>query len=253
MVTASSKGLGLACAEALAAEGCRVVVNGRNAELLHAVADKLARRYDVATHAIAADVTQADDCRRLIDGAAEHFGQLDILVTNTGGPRPGPFAQLTDADFAAACDAVVMNVVRQIRAAVEHMKARRWGRIVNITSISAKQPIESLLLSNTFRPAVVGLAKTLSTELAPDGILINNVCPGVHRTARLEELIGERSKSGGKSPDQVLAEMTAAIPLRRLGEPAELAAMVAFLCSERSSFITGATISVDGGACRGLL
>src|SRR5262249_58027070 len=132
---------------------------------------------------------------------------------NTGGPKPGTFDGLADADFADAFQSTLLNVVRLIREAIPFMQANRWGRIINITSISAKQPIEGLLLSNTIRPAVVGLAKTLSVELAAHNILVNNVCPGIHRTDRMDELVAVRSESGGKTREQVLAEMTAAIPL----------------------------------------
>lgn len=205
------------------------------------------------TLAIAADVARGDDCRRAVEETASAFGRLDVLVTNTGGPRAGTFDALDDDAFAAAFESTLMNVVRLVRAAVPHMKPRHWGRVINITSISAKQPIDGLLLSNTVRPAVVGLAKTLSFELAPHGILVNNVCPGICRTDRMEELVAARSRMTGRTPEQVLTDMTASIPLQRMGEPAELAALVAFLASEAAGFITGATIACDGGASRGLL
>jgi len=144
-------------------------------------------------------------------------------------------------------------VVHLVRAAVPAMKASRRGRIVNIASLSAKQPVDGLVLSNAFRPAIVGLAKTLAVELAGDGILVNTVCPGYTRTDRLEELAQHRARAAGTTPEQVLAELASSVPLRRVAEPAEFAAVVAFLCSERASYVTGMTIAVDGGACRGLL
>lgn len=251
-MTAASKGLGRACAAALAAEGCRVVLSARGAGPLRAAANEIARDCSVETLPVEADVASAADCERLVAQTVERFGRVDILVTNTGGPKPATFDAADDAAFVAAFENTLMNVVRLVRLALPHMKSRRWGRIVNITSISVKQPIDGLLLSNTLRPAVIGLAKTLSVELAPHNILVNNVCPGIHRTDRMEELVASRA-AGGKSRDAVLAEMTASIPLKRMGEPAECAAVVAFLASERASFITGATIAVDGGASRGLL
>lgn len=253
VVVAASRGLGRACAEALAAEGANVAVAARSVNPLRVLADELARHYGVRTLAVAGDVSSAADCSRIIDEAAAAFGRLDILVTNTGGPRPGTFAALNDADFSAAVDSTLMNVVRLIRAAVPHMRRAGGGRIVNITSISVRQPIDGLLLSNTVRPAVIGLAKTLSVELAGDNILINNVCPGIHRTDRMEELADARAAASGRPREEILAEMTAAIPLRRMGEPSEMAALVAFLASARASFITGATFSCDGGAYRGLM
>jgi len=225
----------------------------RTRDALQAAADAVAGQHRVRTLAIAANVASGDDCRRAVEETASAFGRLDVLVTNTGGPRAGAFDALDDDAFAAAFESTLMNVVRLVRAAVPHMKARQWGRVINITSISARQPIDGLLLSNTIRPAVVGLAKSLSFELAPQGILVNNVCPGICRTDRMEELVAARSRMTGRTPEQVLTDMTASIPLQRMGEPAELAALVAFLASEAASFITGTTIACDGGASRGLL
>lgn len=253
VVIGASKGLGHACAEALAAEGVRVAMSARSAGPLAEAAAAISQRHGVETLPVAGDVASAADCRRLIDETVARFGRLDILVTNTGGPKPAPFDQLDDAAFAAAVESTLLNVVRLVRLALPHMRRNRWGRIINITSISAKQPIDGLLLSNTVRPAVIGLAKTLSVELAPDNILVNNVCPGVHATDRMEDLIEARMKAGSRSREETLHEMTAAIPLKRMGDPAGLGALVAFLASERAAFITGATIAVDGGASRGLL
>jgi 3-oxoacyl-[acyl-carrier protein] reductase len=145
------------------------------------------------------------------------------------------------------------NVVHLVRAAVPHMRANHWGRIVNIASLSTKQPIDGLVLSNAFRPAIAGLAKTLANELGKDGILVNTLCPGYTRTDRLQELAEVRSRQAGTTPEQVLAGLAAGVPLGRVGTPEEFAAVAAFLCSERASFVSGATIPVDGGACKGLL
>jgi 3-oxoacyl-[acyl-carrier protein] reductase len=248
VVAASSKGLGRAIAHGLASEGCRVVVSARSADTLGATAREIAAATGAEIEPIVADVSIADDCERLVKLASERFGGLDILVTNTGGPPAGRFESLGDAQWASGFESTLMNVVRLIRAAASHMKRGRWGRIVNVTSLSARQPIEGLLLSNAFRAAVHGVAKTLSRELAPDGILVNNVCPGMHETDRLRHLAEIRAREAGVTPEEALARLADNIPLKRLGRPDELAAAAVFLCSERASFITGQSVVVDGGA-----
>jgi 3-oxoacyl-[acyl-carrier protein] reductase len=226
---------------------------GRDEGRIREAAEAVARETGARTLPVVADVGVADDCRRFVDEAARGFGRLDILVTNTGGPKPGGFAGVEDADWEAAFRVTLANVVSLTRAAAPHMRKNGWGRIVNITSLSAKQPIDGLVLSNAFRPAVVGLAKTLAAELARDGILVNNVCPGYTRTDRLDELARVRAKAAGITPEQVLAGLAQAVPLGRVAEAHEFAAVVCFLCSERASYVTGATIPIDGGAARGLL
>jgi len=252
-VAASSRGLGRAVARALAAEGCAVAMCGRDEARIREAAEAVARETGARTLPVVADVGVAADCRRFIEQAAQAFGRLDILVTNTGGPKPGGFDGVDDADWDAAFRVTLGNVVNLVRASVPHMKKNRWGRVVNITSLSAKQPIDGLVLSNAFRPAVVGLAKTLSNELGRDGILVNNVCPGYTRTDRLDELAHVRAKAAGTTPELILAGLAQLAPLGRIAEPEEFAAVVCFLCSERASYLTGATIPIDGGAARGLL
>jgi 3-oxoacyl-[acyl-carrier protein] reductase len=252
-VAASSRGLGCAVARALALEGCEVAMCGRDAGRIHEAAEAVAHETGVRTLPVVADVSVPDDCRRFVDEAAAAFGRLDVLVTNTGGPKPGGFSSVAATDWEAAYRITLANVVNLVNAAVPHMKKNRWGRIVNITSLSAKQPIDGLVLSNAFRPAVVGLAKTLSNELAKDGILVNTVCPGYTRTDRLEELAQVRAKAGNTTPEAILAGLAQATPVGRIGEPEEFAAVVAFLCSERASYVNGATIPIDGGTARGLL
>lgn len=248
IVAASSKGLGYAVAHGLAAEGCRVVVSARSEGGVRAAAERIAGETGAEVEPVVADVSVAADCERLVAQAADRFGGVDILVTNTGGPPAGRFEALGDDGWASGFDSTLMNVVRLVRAAVPHMRQKGWGRIVNVTSLSAKQPIEGLLLSNAFRAAVHGLSKTLSRELAGDGVLVNCVCPGMHATDRLTHLAEIRGREAGVSTEAALVKLAEAIPLGRLGRPEELAAAVVFLCSERASFITGQSIVVDGGA-----
>lgn len=248
VVAASSKGLGYAIAHGLGAEGCRVVVSARTEDDVRDAAERIADETGAETEPIVADVSVAGDCERLIAGAAERFGGVDILVTNTGGPPAGRFETLSEEQWASGFDSTLMNVVRLIRAAVPHMKANSWGRIVNVTSLSARQPIDGLLLSNAYRAAVHGMAKTIAREFAPYGVLVNNVCPGMHATDRLRHLAEIRGKEADVSTEEALDNLAAAIPLKRLGRPEELAAAAVFLCSERASFITGQSVLVDGGA-----
>ena len=252
-VAASSSGLGRATARALAAEGASVALCGRDQARVSEAADQIARETGARTIAVVADVASADDSRRFVDEAASAFGRLDILVTNTGGPKPGGFEGVTFEDWEAAFRVTLANVVHLVQAAVPHMRRNHWGRILNIASLSAKQPIDGLVLSNAFRPAIAGLAKTLANELGKDGILVNTLCPGYMRTDRLQELAEVRARKAGKTPEQMIAELAAGVPLERVGTPEEFASVAAFLCSERASFVSGATIPVDGGACKGLL
>jgi 3-oxoacyl-[acyl-carrier protein] reductase len=252
-VAAASRGLGRATARALAREGASVAMCGRDESRIREAADEIARETGASTLPVVADVAAADDCRRFVEATADAFGRLDILVTNTGGPKPGAFDAVDDARWEEAFHTTLANVFHLTRAAVPHMKRNRWGRIVNIASLSAKQPIDGLLLSNVFRPAIVGLAKTLANELGGDGILVNTVCPGYTRTDRLQEVMEARAKAAGTTPEKVLADLAKSVPLGRVAEPEEFAAVVAFLCSERASFLTGLTLAVDGGACKGLL
>ena len=252
-VAASSRGLGRATARALAAEGAAVALCGRNPAAVREAAEAIAAESGVRTLAVTADVSSPEDCRRFVDTAAGELGRLDILVTNTGGPRAGAFDAVAPEDWDAAFRLTLANVVALVQAAVPHMRARRWGRIVNIASLSAKQPIDGLVLSNAFRPAIAGLSKTLANELGKDGITVNTLCPGYTATDRLRELSEARATKAGTTPAQELANFASGVPLGRVATPEEFAAVAAFLCSERASFVTGATIPVDGGASRGLL
>ena len=248
LVTAASRGLGRAIAAGLAAEGASLVIAARGRETLESAARELESE-GATVLARTCDVSDAASCAALVGAALERYGHVDVLVTNTGGPAKGPFEACDDDAWQASFESTLMNVVRLVRLCVPSMKERGWGRIVNVTSTTARQPIAGLTMSNALRPAIIGLAKDLADELAPHGILINNVCPGLHATDRLLHLVQ------GATPEATeagLAELAERIPLGRIGRPEELAAAAVFLCSERSSYVTGTSLVVDGGATRGL-
>lgn len=252
IVAAASKGMGKATAMGLAAEGARVTMCARTEADLIAAANEIREKTKAEVLAIPADVTRYADIRRVVLKAVESFGGVDILVANAGGPPPGGFDQLTDEDWQAAFELNLLSTVRFIREVLPHMRKKRWGRILNIQSSSVKQPIEGLILSNGIRPGVAGLGKTLAAELGKDNILINTVCPGRILTDRLRTHMGGRAKKAGKTFEEYLPNVTADIPLGRIGSPEEFANVLVFLASERASYVTGATIQVDGGLIRSL-
>ncbi len=252
LVAASSRGLGRAVAEELAQEGARLVLCARGEAALRETADAI-RATGAEVEAIAADVSRPDDVARVVDAGQRAFGLIDILVTNGGGPPAGPFESHSSEAWHEAVRQNLDSVVELTRAVLPGMKERRWGRIVNVTSIAVKQPVDNLILSNSVRAAVTGFARTLATEVAPFGITVNNVMPGYTRTQRVDELAARNATLRGTSADAQLAVWEAQIPMGRLGLPAEFAAMVAFLASERASYTTGASIPVDGGWIRSLV
>jgi 3-oxoacyl-[acyl-carrier protein] reductase len=252
-VAASSKGLGFACALELAREGASVAICSRDAAR---IADSAARIRDAVpgakVHAAAHDLTTEAGARRFVEDAAATFGRLDILVTNSGGPTPGSFDQLGVEQMRESVPASLLAPIAMIHAAVPHMRAAKWGRIVNIMSVTVKQPKSNLLVSSTLRTGLLGYARTIANDLARDGITVNNVAPGYTRTERLDELAQHLSSTQGKTIDEVFAGWERDIPVQRLGRPEELAAVVAFLASERASYVTGTTTLIDGGAVQGL-
>jgi 3-oxoacyl-[acyl-carrier protein] reductase len=252
VVGASSKGLGKAIALGLAEEGAKVTICARNAETLEATAAEIREKTGATVLAVPTDVSQPEQIKRLIDSAVERFGGIDILVNNAGGPRAGRFADLSPEDYQAALNLNLLSTINLCRAVVPIMRQRGGGRIINLTSVSVKQPIDGLMLSNMARTGVIGFAKTLALELAPDRILVNNVCPGIIFTDRIQHLATVRAKDAGITVDQAIANMTKDIPLGRIGDPQEFANLVVFLASERASYITGTTIQVDGGLVKGL-
>jgi len=249
LTLASSSGLGYASAEALAREGAHVTICGRDADRLADAEADLASVGDGDVLALQADITAADDVERLVAETVETFGGLDHLVTSAGGPPSGPFLDMDDADWQSAYDLLVMSVVRATREAYPHLKDG-GGSVVNITSRSVQEVIDGLVLSNSVRRAVIGLMKTQAREFAPD-VRVNAVLPGAHETSRIEELI-EQSVERGEvdSYEAGRAEWSEGVPLERVGDPQELGEAVAYLCSERSSYITGTAIPVDGGSLR---
>ena len=244
LVTAASKGLGFAVARALASEGCQVVMSSSNADSLNAAVDRLAAEgFDVVGQR--ADLSIGAECDAVVDWTAERHGGLDVLINNTRGPRLGLVHELSDDDWKGAFDLVFMSALRVTRRALPHLRSRK-GSVVNLTSIAAHQPVDGLVLSNVLRPGVVGLGKTLAKEAAPD-VRVNSILTGRFLTDRIVEENKYRASQLGVSEDEVARRSTAAIPLGRYGRPDELAAAAVFLASDLATFITGATLSVDGG------
>ncbi|HEX5503524.1 MAG TPA: SDR family oxidoreductase [Thermomicrobiales bacterium] len=253
LVTAASKGLGKAVAEALAREGVDVVIASRKEDELRQAARDIEQRTGRAPLTVAADVSRKEDIDRLVGQVLDRHGRIDVLFTNSGGPPPGMFFDFTDEQWHQAVDLLLMSTVRLIRAAAPGMQERKWGRIITSTSVAVKQPIAGLTLSNAVRTAIVGLAKTLSQELAPDGITVNNLLPGSIFTDRIKQLNAATAQRTGKSVDEARREGEAAIPLGRYGTPEEYGAAAAFLASQQAAYITGVSLLVDGGVYRGTL
>ena len=252
LVAASSRGLGYAIAHELATEGAAVVMCARGEQRLAQAAREIAQQTGARVVPVAGDVAKLADVERVARRALGELGRVDVLVTNSGGPPAGTFDTTSPEAWKAAVDVLLTSAVELIRAVLPGMKQRRFGRILNVTSITVKQPVENLILSNALRAAVTGMARTLASETAPFGITVNNLLPGYTRTERLTELADATAARAGGTAGDFYARLETEIPARRLGEPRELAALAAFLASERAAYITGQSIAVDGGWIRGL-
>jgi 3-oxoacyl-[acyl-carrier protein] reductase len=252
LVAAASRGLGRAVAEELAGEGASVVMCARRETALHEAAAAIRASSGVDVEAVVADVARPEDVERLVNTAYDRFGRMDILVTNAGGPPSGMFESLGPEKWNDAVQLTLLSTVNLCRAVLPGMRERRWGRIINITSITVKQPVEGLMLSNSLRAGVTGFARTLANEVARDGITVNNILPGYTRTQRVEDLARATAAREKISVAEAMTNWEVEIPMRRLGEPKEFAALAAFLASERASYITGTSIQVDGGWIKSL-
>ena len=253
IVAAASKGLGRAVAEELAREGARVAICARGAAELEQAATHIQKSTGRDVFHQSVDVANPAAVFQFVAAVAERFGRLDICVTNSGGPPSKMFADTNPQDWRSAVDLLLMSTVFFAKETLPHMQKNKWGRFITITSSAVKQPVDGLLLSNSVRAAVTGLARTLANEYAAYGITVNNVCPGYTLTDRLTELFEKRAQDAGVAYEQILKQSTANVPIGRFARPDELAALVAFLASERAGSINGTTIAVDGGSTKGLL
>lgn len=248
MVTAGSKGIGLACAKRFGEEGCRVSICGRTAETL----GKACEAIGGTVRGYRADVSLAADLERWVSSTAAELGAPDILVTNTGGPPAGTFDQMTDEQWQMGVDSTLMNVVRLVRLVAPGMESRGWGRIVHITSLVAKEPNPMLPISSTLRTGLMALTRLQAVHLAAAGVTVNGVLPGHTLTDRQRHLASLRAEKMNITIDEALAMQAEEVPAKRLAEASEIADAVAFLSSERASYITGVNLLVDGGLTRGM-
>jgi 3-oxoacyl-[acyl-carrier protein] reductase len=253
LVMASSQGLGKAIAMGLAREGANVAISARRGDVLEQVAEEIRQASGVEVLVVPADVSTESGPQEAVSAVAEHFGRLDILVTNAGGPPPGDFTRHPDSAWQTAFELNLLSVVRLVRAALPDLQASGRGRIINMSSTSVKQPIEGLILSNAIRAGVIGLAKTLSVELAPHGITVNSIAPGRIDTERIRQLDRSRAQAQGITEEQARQANLAQIPLGRYGSPDDIANLAVFLASDKASYITGTTIQVDGGMLKGIM
>jgi len=252
VVAASSRGLGQAAARGLAREGAKLALCARASAPLDAAAEEIRRESGAEVMTRALDVTDYDEVRRFVAAVVERFGRLDICVANAGGPPAKSFAETTMEDWRAAADLNLMSTVYFAKEALPVMQRQQWGRFIAITSVAVKQPVEGLILSNAVRSAVSGLIKTLANEYGRYGVLVNNVCPGYTATARLVELSHRLAEKEGVDAAEIEARWARQTALGRVGRPEEFADLVVFLASERATYITGASIAVDGGLVKGL-
>jgi 3-oxoacyl-[acyl-carrier protein] reductase len=247
LVTAASKGIGFATARVLANEGMKVAISSRSPANLEKARDLLSAETGAEVLAVKADMTVRDDLEKLVDTASKELGGVDVLVYNTGSPKSGTFGDLIYADWEEATKLLLLSAVTLTQKVLPHMKSRKWGRLVYITSLTLRQPIANLVLSNTVRLGIAGLSKSLSKELAPHGITSNGIVQGYVRTERMVHLIEERASKTGTTVEEAYKELVKSIPLGRYGEPEEVGYLAAFIASERGSYLTGGMFTVDGG------
>ena len=252
LIGGASAGLGLACARALAAEGVRVALVARREPELQAQSAQIAKEFGVQTLAVRADLQEKGECERAVEEAVRAFGGLDILVANAGGPKAGHFSELSDEDWEAAFQLTYLSTARLIRAAIPHMQGSGWGRIAVIGSLVTDEPRSELALSSGLRPGLVALVRLLARSYGKDGIRVNMVSPGYTRTERVIEVANAKREETGRGAMQALRAIAAEIPVGRLAEPEEIGAVVAFLCSEPATFVTGVNLVADGGQGRGI-
>lgn len=252
LVTASSKGIGKAVAEELASEGCNVAICSRTKLDLELLSEELRKKYDVNVFWTICDLNKLNDIENTYNEVIKEFGRVDILVNNCGGPPAGFFRDFTDEQWIESFEQIFLSAVRFSKFVINGMAERLWGRIINITSVSVKQPIDNLILSNSFRSGLIGFAKSLSNEFSKYNITVNNVAPGYTLTNRLYDLAVSRAKHSGLSHEEVLSEMSKQVPMNRLARPEEIGSLVAYLCSNQAGYITGNTIHIDGGWVKGL-
>jgi 3-oxoacyl-[acyl-carrier protein] reductase len=253
LVAGGSMGLGLAVAKTLSREGARIAICALDDPYLPQAKEEIIKETGGEVIAIPADITNAEEAKNFVRRAVDHYGTLDVLVNNAGGPPSKPFFDIDDNLWEFGFRLNLLSTILMTREAVPIMKAKRWGRIINMTSISVKQPIDGLILSNTIRSGVIGFAKSLSNELASFNITVNNVCPGYTMTERVREVSKAVAAREGTTPEAIIKRWESEIPMGRLGKPEELAGLVAFLASEIAGFITGAAIQIDGGYYKGVM
>ncbi len=247
LVTAASMGIGRAAAEQFIKEGCNVAICSRNKDNLLKAVQEIKSAYNTEPLWVVCDINKIEDIENTVKIVNEAFGNIDILVNNSGGPRAGFFEDLNDEDWDFAFKQILMSAVRFTRLILPAMKEKNWGRIINVTSLAVKQPVDNLILSNALRSAVTAFAKTLSNQIGKYNITINNVAPGYTLTSRIYELAVVKAKQLGISHEEVLSSMANEVPMKRLARPDEVASLIAYLASEQAGYITGSTITVDGG------
>jgi len=252
LVTAASKGLGKAVATQLAIEGAEVIICSRDPESLKKAKTEIVKITNSTVHTFSCDVTNEVQVKQMIDSIEQKYGSIEILVTNAGGPPAGSFGDFSVDDYRKAIELNLLSTISLCKKVVGKMQLQNWGRIVMITSVSVKQPIDNLILSNTARTGVIGFMKSLSNKVAQDGVTVNAICPGYTKTQRVEKLAQTFANNNGSTPEQFYIKLEADIPMGRIGTTKEFAQSVAFLVSQGAGYITGVSLKVDGGFAKGL-